>query len=105
MKALRAVCIGLLLGTGVVPAHAADLAVWWIKGFYPGEDEAMRRIVGTFEENTGQTVELPFWASTDLATKVAAAICASMLASSSAVERWTARRRAWSVSNARRRST
>jgi multiple sugar transport system substrate-binding protein len=39
-------------------AHAADLVVWWEKGFYPQEDEAVREIVAAFEQKTGKRVEL-----------------------------------------------
>ena len=39
-------------------AKAADLVVWWEKGFYPQEDEAVAEIIATFEEDTGKRVEL-----------------------------------------------
>jgi multiple sugar transport system substrate-binding protein len=39
-------------------AKAADLVVWWQKGFYAQEDEAVREIVAAFEQQTGKQVEL-----------------------------------------------
>jgi multiple sugar transport system substrate-binding protein len=39
-------------------AEAADLVVWWEKGFYAQEDEAITEIVAAFEQETGKQVEL-----------------------------------------------
>ena len=39
-------------------AHGADLVVWWEKGFYPQEDEAVREIIAAFEQKTGKQVDL-----------------------------------------------
>ena len=39
-------------------ARAADLVVWWEKGWYPQEDEAVKEIVAAFEQETGKQVEL-----------------------------------------------
>ena len=39
-------------------ARAADLVVWWEKGFYPQEDEAVREIIAAFEQESGKQVEL-----------------------------------------------
>jgi hypothetical protein len=33
-------------------AQAADLVVWWEKGFYPQEDEAVREIITAFEQDS-----------------------------------------------------
>ncbi len=41
-------------------ARAADLVVWWDKGFYPQEDAAVREIIAAFEQETGKQVELVF---------------------------------------------
>ena len=41
-------------------AKAADLVVWWEKGYYAQEDEAVREIVAAFEQETGKQVELVF---------------------------------------------
>ena len=39
-------------------AQAADLVVWWEKGFYSQADEAVAEIVAAFEQKTGKQVEL-----------------------------------------------
>ena len=39
-------------------AQAADLVVWWEKGFFPQADEAVTEIVAAFEQDTGKEVEL-----------------------------------------------
>jgi hypothetical protein len=38
-------------------AQAADLVVWWEKGQYDEEDQAVREIVAAFEEETGKEIE------------------------------------------------
>ena len=49
--------IALVLGLG---ATAADLVVWWQRGFYAQEDAAIREIIAAFEQKTGKQVELVF---------------------------------------------
>ncbi len=39
-------------------ARAADLVVWWEKGYYAQEDDAVREIIAAFEQKTGKQVEL-----------------------------------------------
>jgi len=39
-------------------ARGADLVVWWQKGFYAQEDEAVAEIIAAFEQDTGKQVEL-----------------------------------------------
>lgn len=51
-----AVAFGLVLAP--FGAQAADLVVWWNKGFYEQEDEAVREIIAAFEQETGKEVEL-----------------------------------------------
>jgi multiple sugar transport system substrate-binding protein len=46
------------LATAPLGARAADLVVWWEKGFYAQEDEAVREIIAAFEQETGKQVEL-----------------------------------------------
>lgn len=42
------------------PAADAPLRIWWDEGYYPEEDTALQQIIGAWEEETGQTVELTF---------------------------------------------
>ena len=41
-----------------VGAQAADLVVWWEKGYDDRENEAVREIIAAFEQETGKQVEL-----------------------------------------------
>ena len=78
--------LGKWLGRGTLfwlitsaPAFAADLTVWWTRGYYPEEDEGIRRIVADFEKDTRQSVVLNYWTQEDLPTKVIAALAADEL--------------------------
>jgi multiple sugar transport system substrate-binding protein len=62
-----------------VAAQAADLVVWWEKGFTTQEDEAVRETVAAFEQDTGKRVELVFQEQADFPTKVEAALAAGRL--------------------------
>ena len=54
----RAVVLAVALVLAPLGAKAADLVVWWEKGFYPQEDAAVLEIVAAFEQKTGKQVEL-----------------------------------------------
>ncbi|MDF2760058.1 MAG: carbohydrate transporter substrate-binding protein, partial [Thermomicrobiales bacterium] len=55
---VRAVLLAAALVLVPLSAWAADLVIWWEKGFYPAEDAAVRELVAAFEKKTGKTVEL-----------------------------------------------
>src|SRR3712207_4242833 len=55
-------------------AAAADLTTWWVKGFYPEEDEGIRRVVEDYQRDTGTSVELTFYTSADIPVKLLAAL-------------------------------
>jgi multiple sugar transport system substrate-binding protein len=55
-------------------ARAADLVVWWEKGFYPQEDEAVKEVVAAFEQGSGKPVELVFYSYEDLPAAITAAL-------------------------------
>jgi multiple sugar transport system substrate-binding protein len=57
---MRARAVALAVALVLVPlgARAADLVVWWEKGFYPQEDDAVREIIAAFEQKSGKQVEL-----------------------------------------------
>jgi multiple sugar transport system substrate-binding protein len=57
-----------------IAAGAADLTIWWSKGYYPSEDEGLRRVVAGFEDETQTKVDLTFVSMPDLATKTLAAL-------------------------------
>ena len=57
------------------PAAAQDtITVWWGKGFYKSEDDALLRVVKKFEEKTGTKVELSQYAIQDMIPKTVAAL-------------------------------
>src|SRR5262249_22487522 len=55
-------------------ARAADLVVWWEKGFYPQEDAAVGEIIAAFEQASGKRVALSQPAEDELPAQVAAAL-------------------------------
>ena len=55
-------------------ARAADLVVWWEKGYYPQEDQAVEEVVAAFEAKTGKKVDLSFPLSEEIRTKARAAV-------------------------------
>src|SRR5579864_7918516 len=53
---IAAAAVGLL---ATAPVFAQDtITVWWAKGFYKSEDDALLNVVKKFEEKTGIKVEL-----------------------------------------------
>jgi multiple sugar transport system substrate-binding protein len=54
----RTAVFAAMLTLAPLGARAADLVVWWEKGFYPQEDAAVAEIIAAFEQKTGKQVEL-----------------------------------------------
>ena len=69
-----AVLVALALILAPLGAKAADLVVWWEKGWYPQEDEAVRETIAAFEQKTGKQVELVQYSQAELAGKINAAL-------------------------------
>ncbi|MEK8024503.1 MAG: hypothetical protein RLY78_4257 [Pseudomonadota bacterium] len=70
---------GLLIGTGLAasaPVWAQQsLTVWWNKGYYKGEDDALFAAIKKFEEkNKGVKVELSLYAPQEIIPKSVAAL-------------------------------
>jgi ABC-type glycerol-3-phosphate transport system substrate-binding protein len=55
---IQAVVLAAALTAAPLGAKGADLVVWWEKGQYDEEDEAVREIIAAFEQQTGQQVKL-----------------------------------------------
>src|SRR4051812_10844718 len=55
-------------------AQSADLTIWWAKGFYPEEEEGIRRVVADFQRDTGTSVELTLPTASDMSVKLTAAL-------------------------------
>ncbi len=67
------VAAGFLLGTA--PASAQEkLVVWWVKGFYKSEDDALYAAIKKFEDRTGIKVELSQYAVQDGIPKTVSAL-------------------------------
>jgi multiple sugar transport system substrate-binding protein len=57
------------------PAQAQEkLTVWWVKGFYKSEDDALNEAIKKFEAKTGVKVELSQYAVQDMIPKTVAAL-------------------------------
>jgi multiple sugar transport system substrate-binding protein len=70
----RAIVLAAALMVAPLGAQTADLVVWWEKGFYPQEDEAVAEIVAAFEEETGKQVELAFYPQRELGPEIQTAL-------------------------------
>jgi len=55
-------------------ARAADLVVWWEKGQYVEEDEAVREIIAAFEQKAGKEVEIVLGKQEELVSDLVAAL-------------------------------
>ena len=56
------------------PRQANVLRIWWDKGYYPEEDEALRTVVSNWEQKTGNQAKLYFYTNDELAHKTQRAI-------------------------------
>jgi multiple sugar transport system substrate-binding protein len=70
----RAIALTAALLMAPLGARAADLVVWWEKGFYPQEDEAVKEVVAAFEQDTAKQVELVFYDQDELPQKIVTAL-------------------------------
>jgi len=74
MLRVRAVVLAAALILVPLGVRAADLVVWWEKGFNPEEDAAVREIVAAFEQHSGKQVELDLPSHDDMLAKIVAAV-------------------------------
>ncbi len=66
---------GVALGlTSQALAQGQTLTVWWVKGFYKAEDEALFAAIKKFEAKTGAKVELSQYPIQDMIPKTVAAL-------------------------------
>jgi ABC-type glycerol-3-phosphate transport system substrate-binding protein len=79
---LRSLLLVTVLMLAPLSAQGADLVVWWEKGFYAQEDEAVREIIAAFEQRSGKKVELVQPAQDELFDKAQAALAKRSRASS-----------------------
>jgi multiple sugar transport system substrate-binding protein len=69
----------LALAAAQMPAGAQDasdakLTVWWVKGFYKSEDDALFEAIRKFEAKTGVKVDLSQYAVQDMIPKTVSAL-------------------------------
>jgi multiple sugar transport system substrate-binding protein len=73
--AIGAAVIAAFAGHAVSPAGAQEkLTVWWTKGFYKSEDEALFEAIRKFEAKSGVKVELSQYAVQDIIPKTVSAL-------------------------------
>jgi multiple sugar transport system substrate-binding protein len=67
------VAVGMLVAA--TPAAAQEkLVVWWVKGFYKSEDDALYAAIKKFEDKTGVKVDLSQYPVQDMIPKTVAAL-------------------------------
>jgi len=75
---MRRVLVGvaaLAIALGATPSFAQEkLTVWWAKGFYRSEDDALYAVIRAYEAKTGVKVELSQYAGQDMNAKSMAAL-------------------------------
>jgi multiple sugar transport system substrate-binding protein len=72
-------CVSALLALGILcaaaPAAAQEkLVVWWVKGFYKSEDDALYEMIKKYEQKSGVKVELSQYAVQDMIPKTVSAL-------------------------------
>lgn len=53
---------------------SGNVVVWWNKSYYPEEDAALEQVIAQWEEESGNTVELSYFTTEDLPTKILSAV-------------------------------
>jgi multiple sugar transport system substrate-binding protein len=76
MQRLAPVILAATLILAPLGARTADLVVWWEKGFYPREDEAVAEIVSTFEQDTSKKLDLVQPSQAEIQDKAESALAA-----------------------------
>jgi multiple sugar transport system substrate-binding protein len=75
----RAVILAAAILMAPLGADAADLVVWWEKGYYAEEDAAVRETIAAFEQDSGKEVEFVFYSAQEFMDRVAAGLEGSQL--------------------------
>ncbi|TPQ39546.1 ABC transporter substrate-binding protein [Bradyrhizobium guangdongense] len=71
---LAVAAVGLFAVTAPAFAQQKTITIWWGKGFYKSEDEALAETIKKFEAKTGIKVELSQYAIQDMIPKTVAAL-------------------------------
>lgn len=62
------------LAATAVHAQEKQISVWWVKGFYKSEDDALFEAIKKFEVKTGIKVDLSQYAVQDMIPKTVSAL-------------------------------
>jgi multiple sugar transport system substrate-binding protein len=73
-----AIFLAAVLALAPLGARAADLVVWWEKGFYPEEDRAVEELVEAYEQKTGKKVQLDLVPQWELRERLEGALAAKL---------------------------
>jgi multiple sugar transport system substrate-binding protein len=63
-----------LFGTQAVQAQEKKLTVWWVKGFYKAEDDALFDVIKKYEAKTGVKIDLSQYPIQDMIPKTVSAL-------------------------------
>jgi multiple sugar transport system substrate-binding protein len=75
MKKWIGALLAASLATPALPALAQEtITVWWVKGFYKSEDDALFEAVKKFEQKTGVKVDISQYAVQDMIPKTVSAL-------------------------------
>jgi len=75
MRRILAGAAALAIALSAAPGFAQEkLTVWWVKGFYKSEDEALFAAIKKFEAKTGVKIDLSQYAVQDMIPKTVAAL-------------------------------
>jgi multiple sugar transport system substrate-binding protein len=74
MRRFALIVLAAMLVMVPLGAGAADLVVWWDKGFYAEEDQALRETIVAFEQGSGNKVELVLYSGGELMDRIGAGL-------------------------------
>jgi multiple sugar transport system substrate-binding protein len=75
LAGIAPMAIGLAIGLFATPGLAQEkLTLWWAKGAYQAEDDALLAVVRKFEARSGVKVELTWHAAPEMMAKLTAAV-------------------------------
>src|SRR5712671_1358370 len=75
-RALIGLAFGAMFALAATSVHAQEkqISVWWVKGFYKSEDDALYEAIRKFEARTGIKVDLSQYAVQDMIPKTVSAL-------------------------------
>src|SRR5260370_28598119 len=75
-RALIGLACGTMFAIATVSVHGQEkqISVWWVKGFYKSEDDALYEAIKKFEAKSGIKVDLSKYAVQDMIPKTVSAL-------------------------------